>query len=1030
LLAIRSGEGRLVGLLAGLFASIEVARGLGEISVDALFVSRVGAEFLPYLYVALGVVTLVVAIAYGAGIGRLPRRTFLAAGLVASSALVLLERAVLAVVGSSLLPVVWLTVAVMNTILLTVVWTVGTAVLDTRQAKRLLPICTGAAIAGAFGGTLAAGPLARLVGVENVLVLQAAAILVAAGLTFETLGRFGSRARPARAAMRGASLVADLRAGYDHVRRSPLMRLVAVSYVLFSVLFFFVSFPFYRALRQAYPSEVEFATVLGLLSAGVTGIAFLISIAVANRLFTRFGVAAAALMLPLVYVAGFGLWLVQFGVTTAIAFRASQQVAQRGISNAAWGALFNVVPIERRAQVIAFMDGLPSQLGTSLSGLLLLGVGFLAPSQLFAIGLAVGVALAVVVLRIRRQYGEELLASLRAGLAEQVLEGGPGLEVLARDPQCLVQLRSSLADPSPPVRRLSAELLGRLKDREAAVPLVRLLDDPEPEVRAAGLIALDKVGKPAPADWVERSLADPSPKVRAAAVRAAARGAHRGGASWEPLARLDDDPSPLVRAELAVALVAIDRIRATRIVDNLLESPAEDDRVAGLDALARIEMDPSRAIAAAREDRSARVRAAAVATLGAAQPTDAALAATIEALDDEAATVREAAATALRRQPRAASRLARLLDSGSQRTQGGALVALAGLGGEARDGDGPDPRRPDVDSVAAVRGWASRQLERATLLRAHSAALADRYRDGDKPATNGPGLRGSVHPLLASVIAARQREVEHNLLMAFAVLGAPEATGPIRRSLRSNDADIRAQAIEAIDAIGDPALGRSFVRFLDAETEPGRGQPGTALGVLTLDPDPWIRGLALRLRIEELSTDWQATIERVSADPDPVVQLAVDPKLATGGPTMPQTSQTLGEVDRMLFLRTVPIFSQLSPEDLQRIGAAATERLYPAGEALVTEGDIGDELIVIAEGRVRVVQGEGESARVVRTYTVGDHIGELAVLTDRPRAATVVAEESVRGLVIGGESVRAILQERPSAAMAMLATLAERIGSQ
>ena len=53
------------------------------------------------------------------------------------------------------------------------------------------------------------------------------------------------------------------------------------------------------------------------------------------------------------------------------------------------------------------------------------------------------------------------------------------------------------------------------------------------------------------------------------------------------------------------------------------------------------------------------------------------------------------------------------------------------------------------------------------------------------------------------------------------------------------------------------------------------------------------------------------------------------------------------------------------------------------------------------------------------------------MLRERPRAATVVAQEpGVRGLVIDGESLRAILRERPEAAMAMLATLAERISSQ
>jgi CRP-like cAMP-binding protein len=85
---------------------------------------------------------------------------------------------------------------------------------------------------------------------------------------------------------------------------------------------------------------------------------------------------------------------------------------------------------------------------------------------------------------------------------------------------------------------------------------------------------------------------------------------------------------------------------------------------------------------------------------------------------------------------------------------------------------------------------------------------------------------------------------------------------------------------------------------------------------------------------------------------------------------------------------------------------------------------------VIVEGSVRVVRGTGPDEHTIRTYEAGDHFGELAVLRERPRAATVIATTAVRGLVIDGQGLRAILRERPEAAMAMLATLAERISSQ
>ena len=146
---------------------------------------------------------------------------------------------------------------------------------------------------------------------------------------------------------------------------------------------------------------------------------------------------------------------------------------------------------------------------------------------------------------------------------------------------------------------------------------------------------------------------------------------------------------------------------------------------------------------------------------------------------------------------------------------------------------------------------------------------------------------------------------------------------------------------------------------------------------------------------------------------------------------MAATDRTLTDLDTMLLLRRVPLFEGLDPEDLQRIAATSVERTYSAGESLMREGDLGDELVVIVEGSVRVVRREADgSERLIRTYEGGDHIGELAVLRERPRAASVVAEGEVRGLVIGGDALKSILRERPEAAMSMLATLAERISRQ
>ncbi len=371
-------------LVAALFACLEAGRGFGEVGADTLVVSRFGAGSLPYLFVALGTIGLLTSLAYGAALGRIERIRLLAGLMIGSACLLLAERILMWTGHPATVPIAWLTVYVVGAIGVTIAWTMAGSVFDARQARRLFPLCTGAAIAGSFVGTLASGSVARAFGTETLIALEAI-LLGLVGLLVVAVARTTTVRAPVR--RRDRSIVADLGLGLDAVLRSPLMRLVAVAYVLLAILMFSVTYPFLLAASDTFRSEADLASALGLLSAAVTATSFVVSIALASRAYARIGVAGAALLLPLVYLGGFALWLVAFSFSTAALFRFTQQVTQRGISNAAWSAFYNVVPRERRAQVLAFNDGVPGQVGTILSGLLLLAAGsLLARDQVFWLG--------------------------------------------------------------------------------------------------------------------------------------------------------------------------------------------------------------------------------------------------------------------------------------------------------------------------------------------------------------------------------------------------------------------------------------------------------------------------------------------------------------------------------------------------------------------------------------------------------------------------------------------------------------------
>jgi HEAT repeat protein len=1006
-IAIRPGEGRLVMFVAGGFAAVDAGRGMGEVGVDTLVLTRLGEDALPPLFIGLGLASLVLTLAYGAALSRSTSERFFPLVLVILAAALGLEW-VLALSGvEAILPVIWVSIYAAGLLLLTAMWTVAGFTFDARQAKRLFPLLTSAAIVGSLAGYLSAIAVQRVVGSEALILAEALLFLVAAVLLFG----LGPRIRPRRAPGESApGMLAAVTSGGAYVAAFPLMRLVAVAYVLLAILLFSVTFPFLAAMNAAFPTEDELLPALAAISAVVTVASFLTGTLLANRLYARFGVATVALTLPLVYLVGFGLWIVRFGTTTAVVFRLTQQVTQRGISNAAWSAFYSVVPARRRGQVLAFMDGVPGQIGTMLSGALLIVATSLAMEQVFVLGSVAALACLGVGLRIRRAYASNLVATLREGRGEQVLEGGPGLQVLARDARVITELRAATRAPKASQRLLAADVLGRLQARSAGPDLRRLCRDTDSRVRLVALSAVAGMGTDEARDLLIEALRDEDAAVRARAIALLRTGLLDADAPGADLERLRRDSSPLVRAELAVALAAGGRVTAANgLIAALLGDPDPTSRTAALEVIARAPGVLEGPIPAdLLADPSADVRAAALRALAA--RAEGAVPHALEALADPARDVRLAAAAILRQRADAGASVLEVLSSGPERAREPALLALEG--------------HTDGGIRLGILAWSQEQVRRATELRGHAATFS-----GSAATDTSPSAA-----FLGEVMRRREEGIEAGLLQALSILGAPEASGLIRRCLHAVDPEVRAQAIEALDALGDPRLARGVVELLDRAPGADSGIASDDLAAATMlldDRDPWVRVLALCTLSERLREEWAAIARLVREDPDPVVREAVEigavgsPK---GGAKMPERLQLVSRIERMLALRCVPIFAALDPEDLQRVAASACERSWGPDDVVMAEGELGDELVVIVEGEVRVVHGLGSDEHIVRRFGVGDHIGELAVLREAPRAATVIAEASgLRGLVISGEAVRALLRERPEAATAMLATLADRI---
>ncbi|MCC6178282.1 MAG: Crp/Fnr family transcriptional regulator [Chloroflexi bacterium] len=120
-----------------------------------------------------------------------------------------------------------------------------------------------------------------------------------------------------------------------------------------------------------------------------------------------------------------------------------------------------------------------------------------------------------------------------------------------------------------------------------------------------------------------------------------------------------------------------------------------------------------------------------------------------------------------------------------------------------------------------------------------------------------------------------------------------------------------------------------------------------------------------------------------------------------------------------------PLLRNLSPESLSRLASVARRRTYRRGEVVFHQGDPGDSLHILLEGRVKIVlDAESGDEAVIAIFGPGDCFGELALIDGEPRSASVAALEPVHTVSISRNDFMSFVRENPSVAEQLLMTLA------
>jgi hypothetical protein len=309
-------------------------------------------------------------------------------------------------------------------------------------------------------------------------------------------------------------------------------------------------------------------------------------------------------------------------------------------------------------------------------------------------------------------------------------------------------------------------------------------------------------------------------------------------------------------------------------------------------------------------------------------------------------------------------------------------------------------------------------------------------------ATLGPPEQPGSAGLLSYLLNRELEAAVSRVLEFLEIAGDAERVQALRPGLLAAEIETRKAALRQL-ADACPGIGALIDELepLILDRSPMRAETdlearAEALERLAGATDPYIRAAAVWTAGTDRNLAGTIVVQALE-DPHPLVQETAVLCARRAG-EMPESRAEgfsgLATIEKMQFLREVPLFAHLDPEDLEDLGRLTEDETLSAPQVLCEEGDVdADAVFIIVDGlasvvlRVRTAAGE-ESDREVAVLGAGEVVGELSLLDGSPRMATVRPKDGpLRVLRIPGHMFRSRLLHRPRVAQPLLVTLARRL---
>ena len=1097
---IRPGEWKRLSLLYTMDLFVLTGLTWCDYIVEASFLQKVGVRYLPWVFISCATCSIIALFIYTAFADRMSNTRLLLYILAISGVGMVLG--VLVVGAGYAVPGYLLLFLMLNVPLLDLFNVhMGTYVnqfYDIRAAKRIIPVLgTAARFAGIIAGLTM--PLINRVFTPSAILLLGVSSLAVMGAIAAAMPRLMHEGQPAlreaavisgarpgdgaqsRMQKFSADYVGNLREGYHQATHSPFLLWLALSTLSMTVLLAFLNYGASAILQAELKTTVAISDFIGIL-AGVANLVVLpIQMFVLSRIINRLGLGKASMIYPAVSVGIAGsIAFAPVLPTAALAYldRTALRTAFRlPIEN----LLYNAVPQRVKARTRAFVGGLVVPIGTILSGILLLTPLVRMPWFLPAATLTLGLAFVIAGWMVSRHYGQALVDLLEQEDYSSLAFQPPALQEptdLASDPETLARLTQKLSESASPERTVFLAQLITATGGAAAVQVVgqaaRAAGDSRLRASLLDVFVAADVRRGGVRELYEEFLADPSATVRLSAISGLEQiDGPRDARYLEFAAQLLSDPETEVRLRVLPALLAADdqnrRAAGAAELRALLKSAEPHTRAQAVQAIGQTGdfgflLELVRSLTDSEDEVRLAAGLATEALVKGEQQSDkrnTLLALALLLLCDPVEQARLSAVTVLSRLSNAGgpaasaareSLVSGLADS-SQEVRQQAVEALVPAGrrslrlvSEHLDADDLLLRKMTAIVLARIEPHKYASLVISSCL---NDTLFSIYRNLCC-LYNLDGCPGPATAILVYALQEQNTELVHEVFYLLSTIQNPMVSMTIEHSLRSDNAQARANAIEALESLTAPWVASLIGPLFEPDQPPGLAQalarqtwdllipsPVAALRHLLETSDGWQRVL-IAAALAELSKtispgtseELNTLLRQVEADPDAGVraELCAAPVRDASQEEGQQRSRGLSQVERIVFLKGVPFFTGLSINQLHILSAVCDEEQFPLGTQIFDEGDPGGTFYIVTSGRVGIEQEKRkDSFARIATLDAPAYLGEAEFFDNNRHTTSALAIQDTGTLRLRRNPLIALARQHPDLSLELINVLSARL---